>query len=261
MTDADVDGSAHPHAAADVLLPADAARCIARGYLYIAQPPLYRVKQRQEGAVPEGRGRARPLSCSTRGTDGLMRARRGAGVALSGEPLRAPARRPRSLPGAALQAVDRKRDSRVIAAFVRATDLAREDLARREQARVRRQAVQPRVWPTKYPDFGPFDVERRARRGARRCYDRARPAPRGRRSRLTQFDFAFSARRRVREARRDRARRALRRASRPSTRSTVTSKRSPRRELIGDADASAIATWPRAARKGSTSSATRASVR
>ena len=34
---------AHPHAAADVLLPADAARSSSSGYLYIAQPPLFRV--------------------------------------------------------------------------------------------------------------------------------------------------------------------------------------------------------------------------
>ena len=44
MTDADVDGSPHPHAAADLLLPAD-AELIERGHIYIAQPPLYKVKK------------------------------------------------------------------------------------------------------------------------------------------------------------------------------------------------------------------------
>ena len=41
MTDADVDGSPHPHAADDVLLSPD-AELIERGYLYIAQPPLFK---------------------------------------------------------------------------------------------------------------------------------------------------------------------------------------------------------------------------
>ena len=44
MTDADVDGVAHPHAAADVLLPPDAPADRA-GYVYIAQPPLYGVQK------------------------------------------------------------------------------------------------------------------------------------------------------------------------------------------------------------------------
>ena len=44
MTDADVDGARHilVHAAADVLLSADVPQVIERGYLYIAQPPLYK---------------------------------------------------------------------------------------------------------------------------------------------------------------------------------------------------------------------------
>ncbi len=36
---------AHPHAAADVLLPADARCWSSRGYIYIAQPPLFRAKR------------------------------------------------------------------------------------------------------------------------------------------------------------------------------------------------------------------------
>ena len=49
---------AHPHAAADVLLPPDAAADRQR-HLYIAQPPLFRAKRRAKRDLPQGRARAR----------------------------------------------------------------------------------------------------------------------------------------------------------------------------------------------------------
>jgi len=43
MTDADVDGAQHPHAAAHLLLPPH-AELLDRGNIFIAQPPLYGVR-------------------------------------------------------------------------------------------------------------------------------------------------------------------------------------------------------------------------
>ena len=53
---------AHPHAAAHVLLPAAAASSSRQGYVYIAQPPLFRADIGKERDVPQGRGRARARS-------------------------------------------------------------------------------------------------------------------------------------------------------------------------------------------------------
>jgi len=47
MTDADVDGRPHPHPAPHVLLQGDEV-LIDAGYIYIAQPPLYRVAKGKE---------------------------------------------------------------------------------------------------------------------------------------------------------------------------------------------------------------------
>ena len=61
MTDADVDGSAHPHAAADVLLPPDAATDRARFPLHRAAAPVSR-QAGQRGTLSQGRQRDGALS-------------------------------------------------------------------------------------------------------------------------------------------------------------------------------------------------------
>ncbi|MCK7486688.1 MAG: toprim domain-containing protein [Bacillus subtilis] len=47
MTDADVDGAHIRTLLVDLLLPLSCARSIEAGYVYIAQPPLYKVQQGQ----------------------------------------------------------------------------------------------------------------------------------------------------------------------------------------------------------------------
>jgi DNA gyrase subunit B len=48
MTDADVDGLPYPYFAADIFLSTNARSWSRRGHIYIAQPPLYKVKHGKE---------------------------------------------------------------------------------------------------------------------------------------------------------------------------------------------------------------------
>ncbi len=68
---------AHPHAAADLLLPADVRPGERGGYVYVAQPPLFRVRQQEEDVLradrrrdedPAARHAAWPTPSSSRAT-------------------------------------------------------------------------------------------------------------------------------------------------------------------------------------------------
>jgi DNA gyrase subunit B len=187
MTDADVDGS-HIRTLLLTFFYRQMADVIRKGYLYIAQPPLYKVKRgKKEQFLKDDDSLSRYLFDA--GIDGLIVRTRQGGVPLTGDPLRRLVEdigRFRALLGK----LGRKQDARVIEAFVRSTALGRDDLSdgALEAARDSIKAYLERA----YPDFGRFDarVESDEEHGRNKLVIQSRIAAT---LRTTVFDFEFLA--------------------------------------------------------------------
>ncbi|MFT3927119.1 MAG: DNA topoisomerase (ATP-hydrolyzing) subunit B [Myxococcales bacterium] len=186
MTDADVDGS-HIRTLLLTFFYRQMPEVIRRGYLYIAQPPLYKVKRgKKEQFLKDADALERYLRDA--GVDGLVLRTQGNGVPISGDPLRRlldELGRFRALLGK----LGRKQDGRVFEAAVRATDLTRDDLtdaAKVDQARADIHAYLLQ----KYPDLGLFDakVENDEEHGRHKLIVHSRVAAN---VRTTTLDFEF----------------------------------------------------------------------
>jgi DNA gyrase subunit B len=126
MTDADVDGS-HIRTLLLTFFYRQMPKLIENGYLYIAQPPLYKVKKGKKLRYLQDDGSLSEFLIEA-GTDGVMLSMSEGSTQLTGEPLRKlveEVARSRYL----LENIGHRVDPLVVEALIRATDLQVEDLA------------------------------------------------------------------------------------------------------------------------------------
>jgi DNA gyrase subunit B len=153
MTDADVDGS-HIRTLLLTFFYRQMPEIIERGYLYIAQPPLFRVRRGKKDIYLKDQATLDRFFLE-HGVDGLG-VRASKGPLLAGEPLLRLAERLRVF-RRALSKIDRRADARIVAAVLRATGLGKSEL--RDEKRVNEAIPRIQSWiEKKYPDIRPVVI-------------------------------------------------------------------------------------------------------
>jgi DNA gyrase subunit B len=172
MTDADVDGS-HIRTLLLTFFYRQMVDLIQKGYLYIAQPPLFRVRKGKKDLYLKDPG-ALERHLIQNGIDGLT-IQASKGPALSGMPLFNLAQRLKSF-RAILGKIDRRCDARVVAALLRCSDMSLNDFRDDDKVRAAADSLRERLG-RRYPDLAPLtvDVEWDKEHGAGRIVVRFRP--------------------------------------------------------------------------------------
>jgi DNA gyrase subunit B len=154
MTDADVDGS-HIRTLLLTFFYRQMPELLERGYLYIAQPPLYRVWKGKKGIYMKDQG-ALDRFFLEQGVDGLA-VRASKGPKLSGEPLLRLSERLRMF-RKALSKIDRRADAKIVSAVLRASGLGKNELRERKKVEQAVPLVRARL-EKKYPDIFPLTID------------------------------------------------------------------------------------------------------
>jgi DNA gyrase subunit B len=153
MTDADVDGS-HIRTLLLTFFFRQMPEIIERGYLYIAQPPLFRVRRGKKDIYLKDQA-ALDLFFLEHGVAALgIRASKG--PTLSGEALLRLAERLRMF-RKALAKIDRRADARIVSAVLRATALGKIELRERKRVDDAVPILRARL-EKKYPDIVPLRI-------------------------------------------------------------------------------------------------------
>ena len=154
MTDADVDGS-HIRTLLLTFFYRQMPQILERGYLYIAQPPLYQVRKGKKSEYMKDQASLDRYFLENGVRDVALRASRG--PTLSGEPLLRLAERLRMF-RRALQKIERRADARIIAAVLRASGLGKNELRERKKVEAAVPLIRTRL-ENKYPDIFPLTIE------------------------------------------------------------------------------------------------------
>lgn len=184
MTDADVDGS-HIRTLLLTFFYRQMTEIIRRGFLYIAQPPLYKVKRgKKERFLKDDDAMAEYVLDA--GTDGLLIRPTGGGVSLTGVTLRRlmdDLFRWKQL----LKRIDLRADSRLVEAVIRGTDLDAQALTEPGRVESSLAGIEEQLG-RRYPDLLPLKAEitRDEEYGRDRITIRTRA---GVSTRATQIDF------------------------------------------------------------------------
>ena len=153
MTDADVDGS-HIRTLLLTFFYRQMPELIEKGYLYIAQPPLFRVHKGKKGLYMKDQP-ALDRFFLEQGVEGIS-VRAAKGPTVLGEPLLRLAERLR-MSRRALAKLERRADPRMVAAFLRSTGFAKNDMRERKKVEQAMPAFRAAL-EAKYPDIFPLQI-------------------------------------------------------------------------------------------------------
>jgi len=155
MTDADVDGS-HIRTLLLTFFFRQMPEVIEKGYLFIAQPPLYRARKGKKDLYMKDQAALDEFLISN-AVEGIEVLGAGKEHGISGKPLRELAVRLKRF-RAALSNLDKRCDARIVAALIRASGLGREAL--RDRAKVEEAAQKLEAYlKNRYPDIFPIKVK------------------------------------------------------------------------------------------------------
>jgi DNA gyrase subunit B len=126
-----------------------------KGYLYIAQPPLYRVWKGKKGLYMKDQA-ALDRFFLEQGVDGLG-VRASKGPRLSGEPLLKLSDRLRIF-RKALSKIDRRADAKIVSAVLRASGLGKNELRERKKVEQAVPLIRARL-EKKFPDIFPLTID------------------------------------------------------------------------------------------------------
>ena len=153
MTDADVDGS-HIRTLLLTFFYRQMPEIIERGYLYIAQPPLFRATKKKKHRYLKDQAELDRYYL-THGVDGLSV--RAAKVTLGGEPLFRFAERLRMF-RRALAKLDRRADSKIVGEVLHASSLGKNELRERKKVEAAVPLIRARI-EKKFPDILPLAID------------------------------------------------------------------------------------------------------